>query len=350
MRTVVGTMTGTSMDSVDAVAVSIQGQGKTMTASFGAIASQGLGDLPKILRHLASGNGSTNEMNHAAAEIGSITASAISKLDVETIDLIALHGQTIFHKPPTSIQLIDPTPVVDTFQCTVLTDPRKADLDHGGQGAPITPLADWVMFRSKEESTAIVNLGGFCNVTVLPAGSEPNAVQGFDVCCCNLILDAIARQLLGEAFDCGGKEAMHGSPDKDACSQLLEHLEQQRTARRSLGTGDDLGDYTIKLGLQLSPADLLATATVAIGSCITNAVHNVDRVFLSGGGVHNAALRNAIRNDGTTDDLGIPTQAREAMAMAILGALAQDGVSITLPQITGRRETSELVGWVQARP
>ena len=350
MRTVVGTMTGTSMDGVDAVAVSIHGQGKTMTANFEAIASQDLGELSRTLRHLASGSGSSVEMDHASTELGRLTASAIEKLDVESIDLIALHGQTIFHEPPTSIQLIDPNPVIEAFPCTVLTDPRKADLDNGGQGAPITPLADWVMFKSNESSTAIVNLGGFCNVTLLSANSGPESIRGFDVCCCNLILDAIARQLLGEMYDCDGKEAMHGTPDNDLGDRMLEQLERQRTANRSLGTGDDLGDFAINLGSPLTPADLLATSIAAIGTCVTNAIHDVDRVYLAGGGVHNVALRNAIQHNGTTDDLGVPAQAREAMAMAILGALAQDGESITLSQITGRRETSDVVGWVQARP
>ena len=73
-------------------------------------------------------------------------------------------------------------------------------------------------------------------------------------------------------------------------------------------------------------------------------------IYLAGGGVHNAALTNAIHHDGTTDDLGVPTQAREAMAMAILGALAQDGESITLSNTTGRKETDDPVGWVYARP
>ena len=76
----------------------------------------------------------------------------------------------------------------------------------------------------------------------------------------------------------------------------------------------------------------------------------MDRVLLAGGGVHNRALMNSIQNNGTTETLGVPTQAREAMAMAILGALSQDGVSITLPQITGRQESKTIVGWVQASP
>ena len=350
MRTVVGTMTGTSMDAVDAVAVSIHGHGLEMTADFKTIASVELGELAIKLRHLASGNGSTVEMSDAATELGHVTVDAISRLGLDSIDIIALHGQTIYHKPPTSIQLIDPAPVFDTYPCTIMTDPRKADLKHGGQGAPITPLADWVMFRSIEASTAIVNLGGFCNVTLIPAASDPKEIRGFDVCCCNLLINTIARQMLNKQFDQNGREALRGKLDLAIYDQLLERLEQQRTSNRSLGTGDDIGEFAVSIGSNCSPSDLLATATNATGTCITNSIQGIDRVFLAGGGVHNAALVKAIQNNGTTGQLNVPTQAREGMAMAILGALSQDGISITLPNITGRKKTSTPVGWVHVRP
>lgn len=343
-------MTGTSMDGIDAVCVSIHGQGLQMTATFEAIASVELGELTSKLRHLASGIGSTTEMDSAATELGLLTVEAIQELHLDSIDLIALHGQTIFHKPPASIQLIDPVPVLEAYQCTILTDPRKADLEYGGQGAPITPLADWVMFRSRKVSNSIVNLGGFCNLTILPADSEPDSIRGFDVCCCNLLLDAIARRCLDESYDHCGREALQGSLNTDVYSQLFNELELQRTGYRSLGSEDDLGEFAIGIGQHLSPADLLASATSAIGSCITNALQGAGRVYLAGGGVHNVALANAIQHDGTTNDLGVPSQAREAMAMAILGALAQDGESITLSNITGRKETDDPIGWVYARP
>jgi 1,6-anhydro-N-acetylmuramate kinase len=143
---------------------------------------------------------------------------------------------------------------------------------------------------------------------------------------------------------------MSGTSNTEVYCQLLEQLERQRISQRSLGTGDDLSVFANNIGQHLSPADLLATATSAIGSCITDAIQGVDRVYLTGGGIHNAALASAIKHDGTTANLGVPTQAREAMAMAILGALAQDGQSITLSHITNRKESTEPVGWVYARP
>jgi 1,6-anhydro-N-acetylmuramate kinase len=343
-------MTGTSMDGVDAVAVQIDGVGETMSASFYKMASCGLGSAKPLLQKLAVQGGSQDEMDEAATLVGKITAEAISKLELNAIDLIALHGQTVFHNPPKSMQLINPRSITEKFNCTIFTDPRQHDLQLGGQGAPITPLADWIMFRSTNKSTAIVNLGGFCNVTVIPANCSVNQIHGFDVCCCNLLLNAIAKTRLGVEFDCGGKEADKGSIDNKLFQSILNKLEEQREENRSLGTYDDFTEEVLRQGSTLNTQDLLATTASAIGACITESTMGVDRVLLAGGGVHNQMLTKTIHNHGTTNDLGVPTQAREAMAMAILGALAQDNVSITLPQITGRRGSKKVVGWVQVSP
>ena len=343
-------MTGTSIDGVDAVAVHIDGFGETISASYSKMGSCGLGEAKPLLQKLATQGGSQEEMDKAAMLVGEVTEEAISNLELNEIDIIALHGQTVFHKPPKSVQLINPEPITERFSCTIFTDPRQHDLQLGGQGAPITPLADWIMFRSEDKSTAIVNLGGFCNVTLLPANCKHEEIQGFDVCCCNLILNTIARTRLNCDYDEDGEEATKGVVDRDAYELLLQKLHEQNHAHRSLGTNDDLGEYVLAIGKTLSTADLLATSVSAIGTCITASLHNIDRVLIAGGGVHNKALSHAIKHDGTTETLGVPTQAREAMAMAILGALAQDGISITVPQITGRKETKEVVGWIQASP
>ena len=161
MRTAVGTMTGTSKDGIDAVAVKIEGFGLSMKPSFVSISSVPYGSLRNRLHLLSYENRDASELQAAGNEIGMLTATAISNLGIDHIDLIALHGQTIYHEPPRSLQLLNPEPIVDRFNCTVLSDPRAADLQQGGQGAPITPLADWIMFREEKKSVGIVNLGGF---------------------------------------------------------------------------------------------------------------------------------------------------------------------------------------------
>ena len=119
MRTVVGTMTGTSMDGVDAVAVNINGTALEMTASFISMRSKGLGPTQKILRKLTQGSGTQEEIDEAASALGRISKEAIEALQLLKIDLIALHGQTIFHQPPKSIQLIDVKPMTIAFDCDI---------------------------------------------------------------------------------------------------------------------------------------------------------------------------------------------------------------------------------------
>ena len=140
-----------------------------------------------------------------------------------------------------------------------------------------------------------------------------------------------------------------GKPCRLMSKIIKEKLHSQRVEQRSLGTNDDLGEFILSQNT-LPVQDLLASIIVAIGECINEATEQYDRVLVAGGGVHNQSLIRHIRHEGTTALCGVPIQAREGMAMAILGALAEDGVSITLPQITGRRTTKALVGWTQASP
>lgn len=349
MRMVVGTMTGTSMDGVDAVAVEIEGYGLEMQTTFHSIASSSLADIQEELQNLASQD-SPQYDRALALRIGHITASTIQALNLQTIDLIALHGQTIYHKPPYSMQLIDPKPVISMFDCPILNDPRQADLALGGQGAPVTPLADWVMFRSVEQSTAVVNLGGFCNITLLPACCTIDDIKGFDLCCCNLILDTIARDRLHEPYDTYGQTACAGIVNDEFANWLISTLQTQHVEGRSLGTGDNIGHQVSQEGKHLSTADILATATYSIGEVISDCTKDVQRILLAGGGAYNVALQRAIAHHGLVDQSNVPLQAREAMAMAILGVLSIDGISITLPQVTGRQVTDALVGFVQASP
>jgi len=338
------------MDGIDAVAVSIDGFGLKMKPTFLKMATESIEEIQEQLRGVVIGKSSEETLSALALELGKRSLNAIANLRMSNVDLIALHGQTIFHEPPKSIQLIHASVIVNQVDCTVLTDPRAADLRLGGQGAPITPLADWVMFKDAKLNTAVVNLGGFCNITLLPKNCQPKDISGFDLCCCNLLLDGIARNRLGTQYDTNGSCAHGGTVDSNVFDQLKNKLESQRNENRSLGTGDDLSSWVLDQSKTIETADLLATVAAAIGSVIQESVCDSQRVLLAGGGMHHVPLKNAIGAAKLTDTFGVPTQAREAMAMAILGALAIDGVSITLPQITGRTETRDVVGWAQASP
>jgi 1,6-anhydro-N-acetylmuramate kinase len=363
-------MTGTSIDGLDAALVRIEGRGWAMRASLLRLRTHPLTSLAPALRAAADQEPMTaGELARLALDFGSLHADAVEALlrlplppgegpgeGAPGIDLIAMHGQTIFHQPPVSWQLINPAPVAARFGCPVVYDLRHADLAAGGQGAPITPLADWILFRHPERRRAIVNLGGFCNVTLLPRDSQDvesdlTEIRGFDVCACNQVLDAVAREALGVAFDDQGKHAQRGRALPSIVESLSSVLAAQRRSERSLGTGDEVVSWVKDHAGRESGDDLAASAAAAIAKCIAAALAPAkpEKIILAGGGARNLALVARLRELAVapvslSDEQGVPIEAREAMAMAVLGALCADGMPITLPQVTGCRAPAPISG------
>lgn len=354
-------MTGTSIDALDAAAVRIEGEGLAMRTSLVGSLSEPLGPLAPRLRALASGRAmSAGEIARLCLDFSEAHAAALLALRVQAGHpaFVAVHGQTVFHAPPASWQMINAWPIARAMGCPVVSDLRGADLAAGGQGAPITPLADWVCFRGERETRAVINLGGFCNATLLPAGAPPASVRGLDVCACNQVLDAVARRVLGKAYDESGRAAGRGAVHADAAAELALALARQAGSGRSLGTGDEASGWIDAWAGRLLPEDLAASAADAVGGTIAGAiaVWRPDRVLLAGGGSKNVALAAGIaRRVGApvepTDALGVPASHREAAEIAVLGALCADGVRITLPNVTRAPVPAPISGsWVNVRP
>lgn len=364
-RLVVGCMTGTSIDALDAALVRIHGRGLDIRAEPLATHTHDLGDLAAGLRTLA------DQRPMQAAEIATL-AHAFSRLHAEAVaallvsaggaapprpDLICVHGQTVAHRPPVSWQLFSPWPLARAIGAPIVFDLRGSDLAAGGQGAPITPIADWILFRAPH-SRAVINLGGFCNITLLPTNTAaPDAIRAADVCACNQLLDALARARLKAPFDHNGEHALRGKPNEPLVAALTDVLKRQSREARSLGTGDELAAHPSLADTSISPQDALRSACRAIARTIVDACPNTSELILAGGGVRNAALIADVRlaaadhrqSVSVSDALAIPAAFREAIEFAILGALCHDGVPITLPAVTGVSSPAPLAGcWVPA--
>ncbi len=358
-RTVVGCMSGTSADGIDAAAVRISGRGLEARHEAVAFASVPYGSLADPVRALQRGGAMTAaDIASLSRELALLHADLIRRMVAEAghPDLIVMHGQTIHHAPPVSWQLASPAVVAAALDCDVMSDLRAADLAEGGQGAPITPLADWLLMRDRSDSPhtrAIINLGGFCNATILPAGAPPESIAGFDVCLCNQLLDHACVSRTGHPFDEGGARALRGRADAAISSRIAHHLASQHGAGRSLGSADECISLA-DLVQGLAPDDALATIADGVAEAIAQVLraHGAAHWFAAGGGTRNAALMQSLAQRAsewgaaldTTDALGVATQAREAIAMAALGAAAHDGACITLDAVTGRRTRRVLDG------
>jgi 1,6-anhydro-N-acetylmuramate kinase len=356
-RYVLGCMTGTSLDGIDAALMRIEGVGTQMHARFVHGASDSLGELAPKLRALAEQTPMTSgEITKLARGFSLLHARVCQRVMEEAqakhaleahadLSFICVHGQTVFHDPPCSWQLFEPAPLAHAMGVPVVCNLRQANLAAGGQGAPITPLADVVLFASREGRTlettkhdapqtdAIINLGGFCNVTAFHTQAAKVHVLGIDVCACNHVLDAVARMSLGEPFDAGGQAALRGSVHAPMLNALLAALRAQHAKARSLGTGDELSVLLAQWVGTVPAQDLARTAVEAIATCVRDALpSHVKHVLVAGGGVRNAAMMQALRarfaTCEATDAAGIPAEFREAACFAVLGALSADGVSI----------------------
>ncbi len=361
-RIVIGTMTGTSLDGdIDIAAIRVDGHGYAIRARFLAGHSHPLGRLVEDLRRAAQQEPMTaREFARVAQAFGEAHASAITTLCARlrlTPDLVTLHGQTVYHAPPLSWQLMNPWPVACAMRCRVRFDLRAANLASGGEGAPITPLADHFLFHTRSAPTAVLNLGGFANATLLAPDTNADArlelphISGFDVCPCNHLLNRVAQDRLGKAFDADGGAARTGKSDAAALGAVLEAMRASTrasaAARRSLGTGDEAASI-VRHTAHLAPNDACRTVSDAVAQSIVSAlreagVRDEHALLLAGGSTRHQPLVQAIasaRSGQTVDTMashGVPIDMREAAGIAVLGALADDGVSYCLDAVVGAK-------------
>lgn len=392
-RLVIGCMTGTSLDGLDAVLVEIAGRGVEMTAGFKGVASLPLGDLREELRHFASGGAAEPlRFMRAARQLGELHAQAVRTLCNQSgirhlkkeIAFVVAHGQTIWHAPSDraaspdaglSWQLFDPWPIVRRVGVPVCYDLRQADLIAGGQGAPITPMSDWVMYRSRDITRVVVNLGGICNVSVIPRGAPAEAMSGGDIGPCNLLIDGVVRTLFpGMNYDKDGEIAGKVSAPGDMIYKMIYGHDPLEGGFRphSLGREQFTDAWVRDMALEARgklPADpltkkvlprdlfdacVVASAVEAVAMRLEVFLRDMPRpyeVVLAGGGAKNKTLvqrigANVAGDVVCSDDLGIPCDAREAMGFAVLGALSQDGMPITLPKVTGSSNPGRAGAWV----
>lgn len=348
----VGLMSGTSLDGMDAALVRFRGPTHAELAGFTHL------PYTRDFRQRISAaieHGTTRELAllHSAIAGWAVEATsellAVTHTKASALDYIAFHGQTIWHEPPAvTWQLGEPAQLAEAFGVRVVSNFRSRDLAAGGQGAPLVPMADVLLFGS-DHPRALLNLGGMANVTWVPRRAVETGAFAFDTGPGMAIVDELARRVEpGSAYDVDGRVAARGTPNEAVVAELLAHPyfagePPKSTGRELFGLG-----YAERLAAQVPGADGVATAVELTARSVAGAIKrwmpHVTEVVASGGGRLHPGLMAALqRHLGAQtalrkfDELFFSGDAKEAVAFALLGYLAVHGQPGNLPAATGAK-------------
>jgi anhydro-N-acetylmuramic acid kinase len=375
---VAGVMSGTSADGVD-VALTRIAPRRNNTPSIELLAHEHFSYPPALRRAVLS---AMNAHSISAAELarlnwrlGEVYAEAVVQTISKTIakhkvkvDLIGCHGQTIYHQGKQekylgrplrcTWQLGEPALIAERNRTPVVSNFRAIDMAVGGQGAPLVPMLDYVLFRDTKRNRILQNLGGIGNLTVLPAGATAEEVFAFDTGPANMVIDACMQRLYGRPYDRNGAVAANGWIIRSVVTQLLR--DPYFTARPPKSAGrEQFGEAYVSRFLKLckahkaQPGDIIATATALTAWSISatckrfvlpKLANRPTDFIVSGGGTRNTTLMTMLELSlGFTvlrsDDLGLPSQAKEAAAFALLAWLTWHGLPGNIPSATGAKRT-----------
>ena len=364
---VVGLMSGTSVDGVDAAVVDID-RGKVKLLAFDTFAYPAA-LRRKILNLCRPESARLDDICHYNFVLGEVFADAVIKLcsnsgiSLSSVDLIGSHGQTIYHKPSgkrfssrtirSTLQIGEPSVITQRTGITTVADFRPRDMAAGGQGAPLVPYADYILFKHKRLARAVQNIGGIANVTFLPGGCRQYDIIAFDTGPGNMVIDAIINLITSgrKRCDTGGKMAAEGKVDKRLLDELLRHPFFRRRPPKSTGREEFGADFAKRIYRRaekkcLTDTDIVATVTALTAKSIAQAYRRFlkaipDEVILCGGGSHNRMLVEMLHSELpdvkmlATDDFGISVDAREAVSFAVLAWATIKGMTNNIPAATG---------------
>lgn len=350
---IVGLMSGTSLDGMDAALVRFTGPTHAELVAFSSrpydkeeraelkAALEGRAAAPALARlHVRIADWAA-EAVQAVLHAGSVRPDQLGG--------IAFPGQTIWHEPPlVSWQLGEPAVLAEAFGVPVVSGFRARDVAAGGQGAPLVPMADLLLFADPERNRVLLNLGGMANITLVPRGGGEAGAIAFDTGPGMAIIDAMAHRV-DESLSCDldGKLAAAGRVDEAVLADLLADAYFHADPPKSTGR-EHFGDaYAGALHVRLPGADGVATAVALTARSVADAVHRwapgAGEIVVSGGGVHHPGLMASlaallspvpvVRFDSHFFD----GDAKEAVAFALLGYLTLHGQPGNLPAATGAR-------------
>jgi anhydro-N-acetylmuramic acid kinase len=366
-------MSGTSLDGMDAALVEIAGAGRATELRLLAFLTLPYTDeLRSALLEAAQGEtGGSRALCCLNVLLGEAAARAClgvcekAGIDPALVDFVGSHGQTLYHRPEAlcfagtpvrgTLQAGEAAIIAEALGCPVVSDFRVRDMAAGGQGAPLVPYTEYLLYGRDDATRAFQNIGGIGNITILPAGGGPENIIAFDTGPGNMIIDAVMAAFSGGALCCDedGRTAAQGQVNQDLLAFMTRADEDYLSRRPPKSTGreryhrrymETLLAEARTLGLSL--ADIAATVTRYTAFTIWLGIRRfcpaaITDLVVSGGGAHNAALLGFIRETlpgcrvRTGDEAGINGDAKEAVAFAVLANETIHGHENNAPSATG---------------
>ncbi|HEX3967382.1 MAG TPA: anhydro-N-acetylmuramic acid kinase [Edaphobacter sp.] len=378
---VAGVMSGTSADGVDVALCRISpasAEGGTPDVKLlGHVGTVYPNDVrAAVLSAMDAEAISVAELARLNWRLGEVYAEAVetaqSTLGVKA-ELVGCHGQTIYHQGAAeeflgkhvraTWQMGEASVIAERLRVPVVSDFRPADLAAGGQGAPLVPMLDYCMFRSAEVSRVLLNLGGIANLTAIPAGAGVDGLMAFDTGPGNMVIDACMRRLYEREFDKSGAVALSGKVLKDVVEKVLKEEYFSVLPPKSCGR-EQFGEAFVSRFIAMCrkaggradrDEDVVATATALTAASVVDAYRRFVsghvgqatpvELVVAGGGAKNNVLIGMVQGGleplkvkvRMMEELGIPGQAKEAVAFALLGWLSWKGLPGNIPVATGAR-------------
>jgi anhydro-N-acetylmuramic acid kinase len=385
---VAGVMSGTSADGINVALVRLV-RGRTGGAGTGGVRTgdspvqfQLLGHAefryPKVVRRsvLAAMNASAASVADLARLnflLGELNAEAIlatqRKLRLKA-ELLGCHGQTLYHQGEARAflgrriaatwQTGEAAVIAARVGVPVVSDFRPADMASGGKGAPLVPFLDYLLYRHPRVGRIVQNIGGIANLSGIPAGASADTVIAFDTGPGNMVIDAVTEQLAGKPYDRDGRMAASGVVLEGLVEEMLHAPFFRRKPPKTAGR-EEFGREFVRQFLRrcgrAAKQDVVATATALTARSIADAVrrfvlrrHSYAEFIVSGGGAENptllAMLANALQPLGlqlrSSDEFGLPSQAKEAAAFALLAYETWHRRPSNVPSATGARRIAVL--------
>ncbi len=385
---VLGMMSGTSADGIDVALARISGRPPRLSIKL-----EGHHHVPfssavrKAILRAGAGKptrpADISQLNFALGEEFAAAATSACKawrVPMRKISLIGSHGQTIYHQGAPSpflghsrisstLQIGEPSVIAERTGVTTIGDFRPGDMAAGGQGAPLVPFVDYLLYRHASRNRVALNIGGIANVTVIPAGAKPKDVFAFDTGPGNMVVDALVEEFThGRShYDKDSEMGLRGWMLPKLLNELLDdpyfRKEPPKTAGREQ-FGSAYAEKILAWGKKhrAKPADLVRTATIFTSLSIANAFQEfilprtqVDELIVSGGGARNPLMMVYLAavlpgfSIVSSDHFGLAPEAKEALAFAVLGYESFHGRANNLPSATGAKHPATLGKLVHGR-